>query len=1121
MQAHHIFRAATIALVFFPGLAAAQSSSWIQATSGTYNWSLIADWQNNTPADGADNTATFATANLTGPISVPLDSSRTIGALVFDNPTNTFGWSIIGSNTLTLTNSAGPVIAVNNANISANVLAPVGGSQGFNKTGAGTLVLAANNTGLNGGITVTAGTLAATGSATINPLGSNTITLAGGTLKLGGGGFNQKMVVPAQFANANGGTAFAQANAGGFLTATMDGGTAKTGNTWYEVGTNPAAPSTGLPMGQTVTSQSSATLMYTLQASTTLNTLMFDNAGGNTNGRLTLTTPTTLSQVSFLTSSGNGAGTLTATLHYSDGTADASGLTFTSPDWFGNTPVAINANGRVNSGGFANVSSGNPRLYDEGFANPNPASPISSIDLTWTGGTNTHTAIFAVANAAVLNGDPAQNFTNNVIVTASSGIDIHTANGGSLGNVSFVNDAAVTVTGVPGAVLTLGNFTLSANPTLNTGVGITVNPGSFSDGGTARTITFGGTGTVNLGTASPGLSAATSAVVTGGTVNLTNATALGASPSVAVNGGTLNLNVNNANFSCLSTAVGVSGGNVVFNGHTLNVGSGTGNYGGTLSDGSGPGTLNKNGAGTQTLSGTNLLTGGVIVASGTLAATAPPALGHAPITMTGGTLSVSGVDTPIASVSGFANFTVNGNAVNNGNSITVTPATAGQAGSAWNNTQVPTGPFTASFSYLASNGSANPADGVTITLQNDTRGTAALGGGGGFLGYGGVAGTAVSPSGSFQINVYQPNIRGVGFGQNGSIATNTPTGFEIYNVPINVSLTYDGGLLTANVTDGTNSFTTSVPMNLAALLGPNAYIGFTGATGGEFAQQDVSNFNFATQKLSTYANTVAVTAGSNATIAVAALPGVPTVTMGALTMNTGSTLNVTPAAGTPTGQVFGLTFPTTTLSGNATFNVANNGSGAGTLDLGTVSGTGGLTKAGPGRLNANGTVGGTLAVQAGTLAPGSNGPGLLNVGGSATFTGGSFLAYLNGTAPGGSYTQLAVTGPLSLGAGITQLMTNLGYAPGSGDVLTIMTGSLVSGNFAGLPNNQSFVVGSFNGTTYTGIVQYNPGSVILTGFVPVPEPACVLLACGLTGSAAWWRRRRLSRAGAGPTRVVA
>src|SRR5205085_9299728 len=108
------------------------------------------------------------------------------------------------------------------------------------------------------------------------------------------------------------------------------------------------------------------------------------------------------SSLSFLTSSGNGSGTLSATLHFSDGTADVTGLTFSSPDWFNSNPIAITANGRINSGGYDSVDSGNPRLYDETINVPANAAghPIASMDRSCTGSAgNTHTAIFGVSGA--------------------------------------------------------------------------------------------------------------------------------------------------------------------------------------------------------------------------------------------------------------------------------------------------------------------------------------------------------------------------------------------------------------------------------------------------------------------------------------------------------------------------------------------------------------------------------------------------------------------------------------------------------------------------------------------------------------------------------------------------
>jgi hypothetical protein len=80
-------------------------------------------------------------------------------------------------------------------------------------------------------------------------------------------------------------------------------------------------------------------------------------------------------------------------------------------------------------------------------------------------------------------------------------------------------------------------------------------------------------------------------------------------------------------------------------------------------------------------------------------------------------------------------------------------------------------------------------------------------------------------------------------------------------------------------------------------------------------------------------------------------------------------------------------------------------------------------------------------------------------------------------------------------------------------MLTILTGSSVTGTFAGLPNNATFLVGSFNSQLYSATIQYQAGGVLLTGFTPVPEPAGVLAACALAaaGVAGWPRVVRRDR----------
>ncbi len=90
------------------------------------------------------------------------------------------------------------------------------------------------------------------------------------------------------------------------------------------------------------------------------------------------------------------------------------------------------------------------------------------------------------------------------------------------------------------------------------------------------------------------------------------------------------------------------------------------------------------------------------------------------------------------------NLRRNGNAVIfNGNVLRLTPAATSQSGSAWFNVLQPvTGGFTTTFTFQISNtnpASPNfPADGIAFVIQNAAAGTAALGGGGGGIGYDGI-----------------------------------------------------------------------------------------------------------------------------------------------------------------------------------------------------------------------------------------------------------------------------------------------------------------------------------------------------------------------------------------------
>lgn len=182
-------------------------------------------------------------------------------------------------------------------------------------------------------------------------------------------------------------------------TASVDAGIANTGFTFYEQGYNADAALTGLPpAGGTITNAAATDRLYTFASSyETNNALLID--ADNPTATLTLTTPSAYSGLSFLTAAGAGAVTIDYTVTHANGITQTG--TFVSPDWFNNTPVAFNANGRasVANGALDAVNTGNPRLYGVDVGVMDSTSPIASITLSYNTGTG-HAAIFALSGAA-------------------------------------------------------------------------------------------------------------------------------------------------------------------------------------------------------------------------------------------------------------------------------------------------------------------------------------------------------------------------------------------------------------------------------------------------------------------------------------------------------------------------------------------------------------------------------------------------------------------------------------------------------------------------------------------------------------------------------------------------
>ena len=230
-----------------------------------------------------------------------------------------------------------------------------------------------------------------------------------------------------------------------------------------------------------------------------------------------------------------------------------------------------------------------------------------------------------------------------------------------------------------------------------------------------------------------------------------------------------------------------------------------------------------------------------------------------------------------SSISGFGHFTLNGangagidgsapgdnnpsgvpGISTDNNTLTITTQSGNEASSAFFNSPAGYQNFTANFIY--SDQSTGGADGITFTLENDSRGANALGGGGGDLGYGSDSNhpaTSITNSFSAQFNIYQSS--SISVGTDGAITVNNnPNSSNTGSVnldsgdPINVTLSYNSSAQTITETlvdQATNArfSTTFTGINLASILGTtSAFVGFTGGTGGVNALQTISNFSYA------------------------------------------------------------------------------------------------------------------------------------------------------------------------------------------------------------------------------------------------------------------------------------
>lgn len=208
--------------------------------------------------------------------------------------------------------------------------------------------------------------------------------------------------------------------------------------------------------------------------------------------------------------------------------------------------------------------------------------------------------------------------------------------------------------------------------------------------------------------------------------------------------------------------------------------------------------------------------------------------------------------TPIVNFpSGFPNtagLTITGPALVTGNALRLTDLANFQTSGVFTTAKVSTTQFRTEFVYRATSAFA---DGLAFVWQGV--GPTALGYSGGGLGYGGIGqsvaikldlydnyGEGTSSTGLF-LNGVDPSIPGS--------FDLLASGIDLRNTnPKRVVLVYDGSNLTQTVTDTVTSatFTRAYAINIPATAGATAHVGFTAATGGANAVQEILNWTYST-----------------------------------------------------------------------------------------------------------------------------------------------------------------------------------------------------------------------------------------------------------------------------------
>jgi fibronectin-binding autotransporter adhesin len=862
------------------------------------------------------------------------------GTVTFNNANTYTGGTNITSGTLVLgsgSSLASPVISIYQGS-SLNI--PAG-------TPAGALT--ASNL-----VVSNAGTINLGGSSNLGSLnGNGVINLAGtaSTLTLTGGSYSGTL-------NDSGSTLILAGAGGSYTGSLVDGSSANSlqvnsTGTWIVTGSNTFSGGITLTAG-------------TLSANTSgLGQSPIQLSGGSIQAQGALTTISTKVTGGALIVANGSSGTVELA---------NSGNTFTGPVTVQGTSgsilggtLEIDSAGALGAATAITVGSGGSFLVNDGSGN---AGRGATITLSGPGVTSTNPTPLLNGPVGALRG--ADNATDvwagNVNVSGSTYIAAG-ANGilsltGSItgtGPVVFTNNANQSV----GALVILAPSASSAN-TYTGETQILPGPQSSSYGQVLQLGANNGISPNSGLSFQPGSAQIVNVDLNGYNQTVTYLTG-SAETGYALTSGTVSGD-NSGTVSTLTVTSGLKAGAPVYMSTAI-----TGNIALVMND--------PTGLGNQIISGANTYTGGTTITKGTLTAYNRAAFGTGSVSLNGGTLALGSTGS-VSGVSAFVGTQGEGPGGTSvptitNNVLTLTNNTTGTANAAYYPVPVPVSDkagFTASFTYSIP---AGYADGMAFVLQNDARGTAAVGDGGGDLGYGSAGSAAVTNSAAVEFNLYSFAAAGEGtaFGTNGSVPgqgnsntfTNTsPVNLALINengteyldnadAVINVTLAYNGSNQTLtetlfNTIENQTFSTTFTGVDYSALVGgpaggnTTAYLGFVGGSGGVGAIQQISNFNYTTgvstapQSIN---SAIIATGGTTSSIqlSVAGNALSSAASVGTITINTGATLSLQTSGGSAAVRGV-LQTPSVSIA-------SNGGSFTGKFDLGfndlDIAASGGMT----------------------------------------------------------------------------------------------------------------------------------------------------------------------------------